>query len=136
MEFQDNAGNLGEAGCVGWMFDKKGYISVDLDKASEEQLMEWSIDAGASDFSSDGGIYEIFTEYADLESVRSALEQKGGEMVTAEITMTPQSTVKIEGKQAEQMIRLFEALEDHEDVQKVYANFDIDETVLEELSEQ
>jgi len=132
--FTKNAGSLGEAGCVGWMFDKKGYIMVDLDKADEEQLMEWAIDAGAEDFSSDGGIYEIYTEYVDLEKVRSALESKGVEMASAEITMIPQSTIKLEGKQAEQMIRLFETLEEHEDVQKTYANFDIDEKILEELS--
>jgi YebC/PmpR family DNA-binding regulatory protein len=134
--FTKNAGNLGEAGCVGWMFDKKGYITVDLDKSSEDELMDWSIDAGATDFSAENGIYEIYSDYADLEAVRSNLEQKGVEMATAEITMTPQSTVKLESKQAEQMIRLFEALEDHDDVQKVYANFDIDESILEELSEQ
>lgn len=126
--------NLGEAGCVGWMFDMKGYITVELDKANEDELMEWAIDAGAEDFSSDGGIYEIYTTYSDLDNVRKALEKNGVEMTTAEITQIPQTTVKLEGKHAEQMIRLFEALEDHDDVQKVYANFDIDEKILEELS--
>ena len=126
--------NLGEAGCVGWMFDMKGYIAVELDKANEEELMEWAIDAGAEDFSSDGGIYEIYTAYSDLEKVRKALEGNNVEMTTAEITQIPQTTIKLEGKHAEQMIRLFEALEDHDDVQKVYANFDIDEKILEELS--
>lgn len=132
--FTKNAGSLGEAGCVGWMFDKKGYITVDLDKANEDELMEWTIDAGASDFSTDCGIYEIYTEYTDLEKVRRALEEKGVEMVTAEITKIPQSTIKLEGKQAEQMIRLMDTLEEHDDIQKVYANFDIDEKILEELS--
>jgi YebC/PmpR family DNA-binding regulatory protein len=132
--FTKNSGNLGEAGCVGWMFDKKGYITVDLDKANEEQLMEWAIEAGAEDFAADSGIYEIYTDYADLERVRSALEEKGIDMASAELTMIPQSTVRLDGKQAEQMIRLFEALEEHDDVQKVYANFDIDESILEELS--
>ena len=116
------------------MFDKKGYITVDKDKANEDQLMEWAIEAGASDFSSDSDIYEIYTEYADLETVRGALEGKGIEMTTAELTMIPQSTVKLDGKHAEQMIRLFEALEEHDDIQKTYANFDIDESILEELS--
>ena len=133
--FTKNAGNLGEAGCVGWMFEKKGYITVELENAQEDQLMEAAIDAGAADFSSDSGIYEIYTEYSDLEKVRSALEKKGIEMATAELTMIPQSTVSLDGKHAEQMIRLFEALEEHEDVQKVYANFDIDEKILEALSE-
>lgn len=132
--FVKNAGNLGEAGCVGWMFEKKGYITIDFDKAKEEELMDWAIDVGATDFSSDSGIYEIYTEYADLDKIRSALEEKGVEISTAEITKIPQSTVRLEGKAAEQMIRLFEALEEHDDVQKVYANFDIDDNVLEELS--
>jgi len=132
--FVKHNGNLGEAGCVGWMFDTKGYITVELDKASEDELMEWAIDAGAEDFSSDGGIYEIYTTYSDLEKVRLALEGNNVEMTTAEITQIPQTTIKIEGKHAEQMIRLFEALDDHDDVQKVYANFDIDEKLLEELS--
>lgn len=133
--FTKNAGNLGEAGCVGWMFDKKGYITVESEKAKEDELMEWAIDAGAADFESGGGIYEIYTDYSDLEAVRNILEEKGVEMTSAELTMTPQSTIKLEGKQAEQMIRLYEALDEHDDVQKVYANFDIDESILEELSE-
>ncbi len=133
--FTKSAGSLGEAGCVGWMFDKKGYITVELEKGQEDELMDLAIESGATDFTSENGIYEIYTEYTDLEVVRSTLEEKGVEMSAAELTMLPQSTVKIEGKQAEQMIRLFEALEEHEDVQKVYANFDIDESVLEELSE-
>jgi YebC/PmpR family DNA-binding regulatory protein len=132
--FTKNAGNMGEAGCVNWMFEKKGYITIDLDKAKEEELIDWAVDAGATDFSSESGIYEVYTEYADLEKVRSALEGKGLQIATAEITQIPQSTVRLEGKAAEQMIRLFEALEDHDDVQKVYANFDIDDKVLEELS--
>lgn len=132
--FIKNAGNMGEAGCVNWMFEKKGYITIDLDKAKEEQLMDWAIDAGATDFSFDSGIYEVYTEYTDLEKVRSALEGKGIQIITAEITQIPQSTVRLEGKAAEQMIRLFEALEEHDDIQKVYANFDIDDKVLEELS--
>jgi YebC/PmpR family DNA-binding regulatory protein len=132
--FTRNAANLGEAGCVNWMFEKKGYITVDKENAGEEQLMEWAIDAGASDFASDSNVYEIYTEYADLEKVRSGLAEKGVTIATAEITQLPQSTVKLEGKNAEQMIRLMEALEEHEDVQKVYANFDIDEEILEELS--
>jgi YebC/PmpR family DNA-binding regulatory protein len=132
--FSKNNGNLGEAGCVGWMFDKKGYITVEKEKANEEELMEWAIEAGAADFAAESDIFEIYTEYSDLETVRGALEAKGIEMTTAELTMIPQSTVKLDGKHAEQMIRLYEALEEHDDIQKVYANFDIDESILEELS--
>lgn len=130
-------GNLGEAGCVGWMFHKKGYITVDRDKTNlkEDDLMEIAIDAGASDFSSDDPtMYEIYTEFNNFEKVRSAIEAKGIPMGTAEITMIPQSQVKLEGKEAESMIKLYEALEENDDVQKVYANFDIDEKILEQLS--
>lgn len=133
--FSRHGGNLGEAGCVGWMFHKKGYITVDKDKANEEKLMDLAIESGASDFAAeDSQIYEIFTEYNDLEKVRAALESNGVPIATAEITMIPQTNVKIEGKDAEQMIKLFEALNEHDDIQKVYANFDIDEKLLEQLS--
>lgn len=132
--FVKAAGSLGETGCVNWMFDKRGYITVETEKADEEELMELAIDAGASDFTSENDIFEIYTEFADFDKVRKALEEKGVEMASVEVTQQPQSTVKVEGKQAEQMIRLFESLEEHDDVQNVYANFDIDESVLEELS--
>jgi YebC/PmpR family DNA-binding regulatory protein len=134
--FTKNGGSLGEAGCVGWMFDKKGYITVDFEKAQEDSLMEQAIEAGAIDFSSANGIYEIYTEFAEFDKVRAALESKKVELATAEISQVPQSTIKLEGKHAEQMIRLFESLEEHEDVQQVFANFDIDEKIMEQLTEQ
>lgn len=132
--FVKYAGSLGEAGCVSWMFHKKGYITVDKDKANEDKLMEIAIEAGASDLISSGGVHEIYTDFADFEKVRQALEKNGVPIASAEMTMVPQTTVKLDGKHAEQMIRLFEALEEHEDVQKAYANFDIDEAVMEALS--
>jgi len=132
--FVKYAGSLGEAGCVSWMFHKKGYITVDKDKANEDKLMEIAIEAGASDLISSGGAHEIYTDFADFEKVRQALEKNGVPIASAEMTMVPQTTVKLDGKHAEQMIRLFEALEEHEDVQKAYANFDIDEAVMEALS--
>jgi len=128
-------GSLGEVGCVGWMFDRKGYIVVDKDKIGEDELIEKALDAGAEDVRSTGDIYEIYTEFTELENVRSALESSGIEMASAEPTLIPQNTIKLDGKQAEQMLKLYEAIEDLDDVSNVYANFDIDESVMEEFSE-
>jgi YebC/PmpR family DNA-binding regulatory protein len=133
--FTKHNGSLGEVGCVGWMFDRKGYVVVDKGSIGEDELMEKALDAGASDFVSGSEIYEIYTEFVDFEKVRSALEKSGVKMTQAEITKTPQTTIKLEGKNAEQMIKLLEDLEDHDDVQKVFANFDIDESVMLKLTE-
>jgi len=133
--FTKNGGSLGEVGCVGWMFDRKGYIVVDKSKIGEDDLMDKAIEAGASDIVTSGDTYEIYTEYTDLENVRSALENGKVDMESAEITMIPQNTIKLEGKQAEQMLRLYESLEDNDDVSNVYANFDIDESIMEQISE-
>jgi YebC/PmpR family DNA-binding regulatory protein len=133
--FTKNNGSMGEVGCVGWMFDRKGYIAVDKARIGEEELMEKAIEAGASDIQSSGDVYEIFTEIGDLENVRSSLDGSGIEMESSEPTMVPQSTIRLDDKQAEQMLRLYEALEEHDDVTNVFANFDIDETVMEKISE-
>jgi YebC/PmpR family DNA-binding regulatory protein len=127
--------SLGEVGCVGWMFDRKGYIVVDKSKADEEDLMEKCLEAGAEDIQSSDEIYEIYTEYADFENVRSALEKAGIEITSAEPTMTPQNTISLDRKQAETMLKLYEALDELDDVVNIYANFDIDESIMEELSE-
>jgi len=126
-------GNLGASGSVSWMFDKKGLIRVKRQNYDEEELMLLAIDAGAEDFKVEDEFYEIYTPYKELETVRSFLEEKGIGFESAEITYIPQSTVRLEGKQAEQMLRLMEALEESDDVQNVYANFDIDEEVMERL---
>jgi len=133
--FTKHNGSLGEVGCVGWMFDRKGYILVEKGTIDEDELMEKALDAGASDFIAGGEIYEIFTEYADFDSVRTALEKANVKFAQAEITMKPQTTIKIDGRNAEHMLKLYEDLEDHDDVQKVFANFDIDESVMMKLSE-
>jgi len=133
--FTKHNGSLGEVGCVGWMFDRKGYIVVDRGTIDEDEMMEKALDAGASDFISGDESYEIYTEYSDFDSVRTRLEKTGVKFAQAEMTMKPQTTIKIEGKNAEQMIKLYEDLEDHDDVQKVFANFDIDESELLRLSE-
>ncbi len=128
-------GSLGEVGCVGWMFNRKGYITVDKNRIDEDELMEKALDAGAIDVQSSNDLYEIYTDFSDLESVRSELENRNIEIASVEPAMIPQNTIKLDGKQAEQMLRLYESLEDHDDVVHVYANFDIDDSVMEKFSE-
>jgi YebC/PmpR family DNA-binding regulatory protein len=130
--FSKNGGNMGEAGSVAWMFSKKGYIEVDSSKADEETLMNLAIEAGADDFVNEGDTYEIYTTPQAFDSVLNALKEKGIETASAEISMIPQTSVKVEGKAAQQVIKLMEALDEHDDVQHVYGNFDIEESELEE----
>jgi YebC/PmpR family DNA-binding regulatory protein len=130
--FSKNGGNMGEAGCVGWMFSKKGSIVVDASKADEETLMTLAIDAGADDFVTEGSTYEIYTSPDAFDGVLSALQTKGIPTESAEISMIPQNYVKVEGKAAQQVLKLMEALDEHDDVQHVYANFDIEESEMAE----
>lgn len=132
--FDKYGGNLGQNGCVAWMFDKKGVIEVEAGKANEDELMELVLEAGAEDMKVVEGMYEITTSVAGFEAVRQAIEAKGIPMSLAELTMIPQTTVHLDGKQATQMLKLMDTLEDHEDVQKVSANFDIDASVMEQAS--
>lgn len=128
-------GNLGSAGCVAWMFDKKGIITAELDAVNEDTLMEVATEAGAEDIASDSGSYEIITQPADVETVRAALEAKGIPMVSAEVTMLPNNKVKLTTEsEANSMLKMFELLEDNEDIQKVYANFDMDDALMEKLA--
>jgi YebC/PmpR family DNA-binding regulatory protein len=125
--FSKNGGNLGEAGSVGWLFEKKGYIVVDKTAKPEEELFEIAIEAGADDLRDDEDNFEIITSPENFEGVQSAIKSAGIEPQMAEVSMVPQTYVKLEGSSAQTMLRLMEAIEDHDDVQKVYANFDIDE---------
>jgi len=127
-----NGGNLGEAGCVAWMFEKKGYILVEKTKIDEDSLMSAALEAGAEDMKNDPGedSYEIITAPEDVNKVKAALEAAGIPVSLAEITMLPKSYVALDGKSAEQIIRLVDALEDHEDIQNVYTNFDIPDEVM------
>ena len=128
-------GNLGSAGSVAWMFARKGVITVELNAADENTIMEVAMDNGAEDISSEAGAYEITTQPHDLEAVRTALEKMKVPFVSCEITMVPQNSVKITSEsEANSMLKLFELLEEHDDVQKVYSNFDIDERILEKLA--
>ncbi len=130
--FSKNGGNMGESGSVSWMFHKKGYIGIEKSKADEDTLMNLAIDAGADDFQSDESIYEIYTSPEVFESVLNAIKNKKIETMTAEVSMIPQNYVKVEGKTAQQVVKLMEALDEHDDVQHVYANFDIEESELAE----
>jgi YebC/PmpR family DNA-binding regulatory protein len=125
--FSKNGGNLGESGSVGWMFEKKGYLVVDKGSQPEDQLFDIAIESGADDIRDDEDNWEIITTPETFETVQSAIKSAGITPQVAEIEMVPQNYVKLEGSQAHQMIKLMEALEDHDDVQKVSANFDMSE---------
>ncbi|MBI2467690.1 MAG: YebC/PmpR family DNA-binding transcriptional regulator [Candidatus Rokubacteria bacterium] len=131
--FAEFGGNLGEVGSVGWMFERKGLIQVDAARVDEDELLAVALDAGAADMRRTDGTFEITAGPPELEAVRRALEQKGVPMQSAEVTYLPQSTIRLEGKDAQQVLRLVEALEELDDVQHVYANFDIPDEVLETL---
>ncbi len=127
--FSRNGGSLGETGCVAWMFQEKGIIVIEKDgnEPGEDDLMLLALDSGADDFKVEEDSYEIFTEPGDLQMLKEALEKEGIKIALAEVTMVPQNTIKLEGEKAEQVMRLMETLEEHDDVQNAYANFDIDE---------
>ncbi len=129
--FSKNGGNLGEAGSVAWMFDKKGYIVVDKEAKSEDELFEIVIEAGADDMQDEGDVYEIFTMPDKFEAVTDALKAANIEPQAAEVSMIPQNYIALEGGDAKTMLKLYDAIDDNDDVQKVYANFDIDESEME-----
>jgi YebC/PmpR family DNA-binding regulatory protein len=131
--FTKNGGNMGEAGSVSWLFDKKGFVVFDKGKVDEEALMEWALEAGADDIREQENEWEVITSPEIFEQVRTALEEKQWIPQVAEVTMLPKNTITLNAKQAEQMLRMMEALEDHEDVQNVYANFDIPDQIMEAL---
>lgn len=125
--FGKNGGNLGESGSVAWVFDRKGYIVVSKEAKSEDELFELISDAGAEDLQEDGPNYEVLTDPAVFDDVLNAVKAAGIEPEAAEISMIPQNYIALEGNEAKQMLKLYDALDDHDDVQKVFANFDIDE---------
>jgi YebC/PmpR family DNA-binding regulatory protein len=127
-----SGGNMGESGCVAWLFDKCGYILVEKKATDEDTLMSIVLDAGATDMKNDPEEenYEIITEPEDIENIKSAIESKGISIALAEVTMLPKNYVNLDEKTGDQMTRLMDSLEDHEDVQNVYANFNISEESL------
>ena len=133
--FSKNGGNLGESGCVSWMFDKKGTILVDKETIDEEELMDKVLEAGAQDVVEEDNVFQVETSPDDFESVREALEADGVKFIEASVAMVPQNTVEItDEKTARQILKLLESLEDHDDVQNVYANFDIPDDIMESVS--
>jgi YebC/PmpR family DNA-binding regulatory protein len=131
--FAKFGGNMAEVGSVSWMFERKGVILVEASRVDEDELLALALEAGASDLRRIDAVFEISTEPAQLEVVRRPLEERGVPIQSAEVTFVPQSTIRLEGKEAQQVLRLVEGLEELEDVQKVYANFDIPDEVLETL---
>jgi len=132
--FSKNGGNLGELGSVAWMFERKSQIIVEKDKAGEDQLMTIALDAGAEDMRDGGDTWEVISAPEAHEPVLNAIQKASIPSVSAEIGMVPKNLMKLEGKNAQAMLRLSEALEEHDDVQNVYSNFDVDEKELEAMA--
>ena len=133
--FTKSAGNLGEQGSVGWMFKRKGLIIVPNTAKAEDELLELALDAGAEDMSSGEETFDITTSVEEFEKVKAALIAKGIQPMSAELTMVPGNYVKLQGKEAQQMLRLMDELEDYDDVQNVYANFDIPQEVMDAMED-
>jgi len=132
--FSKNGGNLGEQGSVSWMFDRKSQILVDGEKATEDRLMDLLLDAGADDIRDQGGAWEILSSPDAHHAVLQALEKAGIPAESAEIAMVPKNTIKLEGKNANAMQKLYDVLDEHDDVQSVYGNYEIDEAEVEALA--
>ncbi|MBW2091419.1 MAG: YebC/PmpR family DNA-binding transcriptional regulator [Deltaproteobacteria bacterium] len=128
-----HGGNLGENGCVSWMFSKKGLINFDRDSVDEDEIIELTLEAGAEDVDTDGNEFEVITAPEDFESVKEAFDKHGKKYTSAEIAMVSQTTVDLDADTAPKVLRLMEALEDLEDVQKVWSNFDIADEIMERL---
>ncbi len=133
--FAKSGGNLGESGCVAYMFDKKGVILVDKSGTSEEELMDLAIEAGADDVVEEGDVFQVVTAPEDFDEVRDSFEKAGVTFVEASLTMIPQTIVEVtEEKSAKALLKLLDSLEGHDDVQNIHANFDINDELMEQLS--
>ena len=132
--FSKTGGSLGESGCVAWMFDHKGMITIQKDAIDEDTLMMTAIEAGAEDIRTEGDTFEVLTAPDDLANVRQALTDAGIKFDEAELTMIPQNQVTVNEKEAGQVLRMTDMLEDNDDVQQVYANFDIPDEILEAIA--
>jgi YebC/PmpR family DNA-binding regulatory protein len=132
--FEKNGGHMGTAGCVAWMFERRGAIAVDALRVKEDELLERALESGATDVKLVEKVFEVATAPDDLETVRQALERQGTPIVEAQVDMVPQSTVRVEGKDAAAVLRLIEALEEQDDVQSVYSNYDIADEVIDAIS--
>lgn len=133
--FEKHGGSLGTSGCVNWMFSKKGLITIGADEVSEDELMEIALAAGADDMQTTGGVHEITCEQSAYEALKNALKEKDIPTQVAEISMVPQNTVPVnDAGTARKIISLMEAFDDHDDVQNVYANFDIPDEIMTRIS--
>jgi YebC/PmpR family DNA-binding regulatory protein len=132
--FEKHGGNLGSAGAVAWMFERTGLIQVDAEKIAEDDLLARALDAGATDMRRAEKAFEITTTPAEMDAVREALTKAGVPVLEAQVTFVPKSTVRVESKDAASVLRLIEALEELDDVQSVYANYDIPDEVLEAIA--
>jgi YebC/PmpR family DNA-binding regulatory protein len=131
--FSKYGGNLGENGSVAWMFERKGLITVPVDSYSEDELMEIVLECGAEDMKTEAELYEVYTAFEDFQDVNAAMEENNITVESADLTMIPQNTVKLEGKPAEQLMKLMNMLDEHDDIQNVHANFDIDDDEMERI---
>ncbi len=131
--FGKAGGNVGTDGCVAWMFDKKGLISVSKEDADEDTLMDLALEAGAEDIKDEGDVFEIITEPEDFDAVKDAIDKAEIKYQLAEITMLPQNMTEVEGKEAEQMLRFMDALDDCDDIQKFYTNADIPDEAFDAM---
>ena len=129
-------GNMGENGCVAWMFEQKGLIIVNVSEKGEDELMELALEAGADDMETTDGRYEITTPMENFESVRKAIDSAGIRIESAELTRLPQNTVGVEEKHCKSLLRLMDELDDHDDIQKVYSNFDITDEVMAAIEQE
>jgi len=129
--FSKHSGSMGETGCVGWMFSKKGFIAIDKSAGDEDTIMTIALDAGAEDFVAEEDSYEIYTTTNDFNTVLDAIKAKNIEVAESEISMVPQTYVKLEGENAEHMLKLLDELEEHDDVKNVFSNFDISKEDME-----
>ncbi|HWH79269.1 MAG TPA: YebC/PmpR family DNA-binding transcriptional regulator, partial [Candidatus Binatus sp.] len=128
--FTKHGGNMGETGCVSWMFEKKGLISVEKSQADEDRLMSIALDAGAEDVRDEDEIFEIVTQPEDFAAIKERLDQEKIAVASAQVTLVPKNTVDVDAKHVEQILKLSEELEDHDDVQSVSANFNISDELM------
>ncbi len=132
--FSKHGGNMGETGCVGWMFDKKGILTVDKSQIDEDRLMDIALDAGAEDVRDEGEVFEVIAPPEDFEKIKERLDQEKIAVASAQVSLVPKSTVDVDAKNVEQVLKLSEELEDHDDVQNVAANFHIPDELMDKVS--
>ncbi|MGZ9143314.1 MAG: YebC/PmpR family DNA-binding transcriptional regulator [Candidatus Binatia bacterium] len=132
--FSKHGGNMGETGCVGWMFDKKGILTVDKSQIDEDRLMDIALDAGAEDVRDEGEVFEVIAQPEDFEKVKERLDHENIAIASAQVSLVPKNTVDVDAKNVEQVVKLSEELEDHDDVQNVAANFHIPDELMDKVS--